>query len=43
MLFQVRQALGSWTHLIDNSQLTPEATVLAIRDAIDQGYGLMHP
>jgi hypothetical protein len=43
MLLQVRQALGTWTHVLDNGQLTPEATVRAIRDAIDRGHGLMHP
>lgn len=43
MLFQVRQALGTWTYVVDNSHLTPEATVRAIHDAIDRGHGLMHP
>jgi hypothetical protein len=43
MLFQVRQALGTWTHVVDNSQLTPEATVQAIHAAIDRGHGLIHP
>lgn len=42
MLRQVRQALGTWTHVVDNSQLTPGATVLAIHDAIDGGHGLIH-
>lgn len=42
MLRQVRQALGSWTHVLDNGQLTPEATVRAIRDAVERGDGLMH-
>ncbi len=43
MLGKVRQALGTWTHLVDNSQLTPAGTVQAIYDAIDRGHGLMHP
>jgi hypothetical protein len=43
MLNQVRQALGTWTYVLDNGQLTPEATVRAIHDAIDRGHGLMHP
>jgi broad-specificity NMP kinase len=43
MLLRVRQELGPWTHVLDNSQLTPEATVRAIREAIDRGHGLMHP
>lgn len=42
MLRQVRQALGGWTHVLDNGQLTPEAAVRAIRDAVDRGDGLMH-
>jgi hypothetical protein len=41
MLLQIRHALGTWTHVLDNSQLTPEGTVRAIRDAIDGGHGLM--
>lgn len=43
MLLRVRQALGTWTHVLDNSQLTPDATVRAIHDAVDRGHGLMHP
>ncbi|GAB3422031.1 hypothetical protein GCM10027569_52480 [Flindersiella endophytica] len=43
MLVEVRQALGDWTHVVDNSRLTPEATARAIHDAIDHGRGLMHP
>jgi AAA domain-containing protein len=43
MLRKVRQALGTWTHVVDNSQLTPEATVRAIHEAIDHGHGLMQP
>jgi hypothetical protein len=42
MLGKVRQELGTWTHVVDNSKLTPEATVRAIHDAIDRGHGLMH-
>jgi hypothetical protein len=42
MLLKVRQALGPWTHVVDNGQLTPEATVQAIHDAIHRGHGLMH-
>lgn len=41
MLVRVRQALGTWTHVLDNSRLTPEATVRAIYDAVDRGHGLM--
>jgi hypothetical protein len=43
MLLQVRQAIGSWTHVVDNSELTPEATVRTIHDAINRGHGLIHP
>jgi AAA domain len=43
MLVKVRQARGTWTHVVDNSELTPEATVRAIHDAVDRGQGLMHP
>jgi hypothetical protein len=43
MLLKVRRALGTWTHVVDNGQLTPEATVRAIHDAIDNGHGLMQP
>jgi hypothetical protein len=43
MLLQVRQELGTWTHVVDNGRLTPEATVRAIYDATDRGHGLMHP
>ena len=43
MLGKVRQALGPWTHVVDNSQLTPAETVQAIHDAIDRGHGRMHP
>jgi hypothetical protein len=43
MLRKVRQALGTWTHVVDNSRLTPEATVRAIHDAVDHGHGLMQP
>lgn len=42
MLRQVRDEIGPWTHVIDNSHLTPEATAKAIHDAIDQGHGLIH-
>jgi hypothetical protein len=39
MLLQVRHELGPWTHVIDNSQLTPKATVQAIHAAIEQAAG----
>jgi hypothetical protein len=41
MLLQVRHEVGPWTHVIDNSHLTPKATVQAIHAAIDQGRGLI--
>jgi hypothetical protein len=43
MLRLVRREIGTWTHVVDNGHLTPEATVQAIHDAIDQGCGLIHP
>jgi len=43
MLLQVRHELGPWTHVIDNGQLTPKATVQAIHAAIEQGHGLVQP
>lgn len=38
-LLAVRDAYGPWTHVIDNSQLTPVATARAIHEAVIRGYG----
>jgi len=35
-----RERYGNWTHVIDNSKLTPEETAVAIHEAVCRGHGL---
>ena len=39
MLLKVRSCYGPWTYVIDNSQLSPAETALAIYQAVDHGFG----
>ena len=40
-LMWFRERYGPWTHVIDNSSLTPSETALAIYDAVESGKGLL--
>lgn len=40
-LARCRENYGPWTHVIDNSALTPAETVVAIHDAVENGAGVV--
>jgi hypothetical protein len=39
MLSEVRDCYGPWTHVIDNRDMSPAETALAIYAAVDRGAG----
>ena len=40
-LLRLRERYGAWTHVLDNSTLTPAETALAIFDVVEAGAGIL--